>query len=102
MKEDQTMSTARRRRKDREPLNQVVGTLATVPSATGEFPKWFGTLPIDPSHEDIARRAYQLYEERGRRHGHDQDDWFHAERELRHSLHSLAFDMLIGESYGLD
>jgi outer membrane protein TolC len=32
---------------------------------------------------DIARRAYELYEERGREHGHDIDDWLQAERDLR-------------------
>jgi hypothetical protein len=60
---------ARRRRRDREPLNRVVGTPATVPSATGEVPKWI-EIPIEPSHEDIARRAYQLYEECDSDHGH--------------------------------
>ena len=25
--------------------------------------------------DDIARRAYELYERRGREHGHDLDDW---------------------------
>jgi hypothetical protein len=34
-------------------------------------------------HELIARRAYALYERRGRAHGHDWDDWLQAERELR-------------------
>ncbi len=33
--------------------------------------------------EEIARRAYQRYEQRGREPGHDQEDWFDAERELR-------------------
>lgn len=37
----------------------------------------------DHPHEDIARRAYELYEERGAGHGHDWEDWFRAERELR-------------------
>jgi len=78
VKGDPTLSTPRRRRKDREPPNHVAGTLATVPPATGEVPNWIETLAIEPSHEDIARRAYQLYEERGRGHGHDQDDWFQA------------------------
>jgi Protein of unknown function (DUF2934) len=95
------MSTPRRRRKDREQLNQVTGALATVPTATGEVPKWFETLAIEPSHEDIARRAYQLYEERGGEHGHDLDDWFQAERELRNALHGLADRMLFGESYAV-
>jgi hypothetical protein len=30
----------------------------------------------------IARRAFELYEKRGREHGHDTDDWLIAEREL--------------------
>jgi hypothetical protein len=30
-----------------------------------------------------ARRAYALYEERGREDGHNIDDWFRAEAELR-------------------
>ena len=77
------MSTPRRRRKDREPLNQIAGTLATVPLATGDVPTAVEGLTIDPTHQDIARRAYQLYEERGGEHGRDLEDWFEAERELR-------------------
>ena len=30
----------------------------------------------------IGRRAYELFEARGREHGHDQEDWLDAEREL--------------------
>jgi hypothetical protein len=37
----------------------------------------------DPTPGDIARRAYELYERRGRDHGRDWKDWLHAERELR-------------------
>jgi hypothetical protein len=33
--------------------------------------------------EEIRRRAYQLYEERGGRHGSDQEDWLRAEAEVR-------------------
>lgn len=33
--------------------------------------------------EEIRRRAYQLYEERGGQHGLDQDDWLRAEAEVR-------------------
>jgi hypothetical protein len=32
--------------------------------------------------EDIRRRAYQLYEERGCVPGHDHEDWLSAEREV--------------------
>jgi len=36
-----------------------------------------------PTHEQIAARAYQLWETKGRRAGNDRDDWFEAERLLR-------------------
>jgi Protein of unknown function (DUF2934) len=34
------------------------------------------------STQDIARRAYVLYAERGRENGKDVDDWVRAEEEL--------------------
>lgn len=41
-------------------------------------------------HDAIARRAYELFEQRGCQHGRDQDDWLQAESELlwpcRHDL----------------
>src|SRR5216684_6250644 len=33
-------------------------------------------------YEEIRRRAYQLYEERGRQHGFHHDDWSRAETEV--------------------
>ena len=38
-----------------------------------------------PTDEEIARRAYELFEQRGRGHGHDLDDWLRAEHELLNS-----------------
>ena len=32
--------------------------------------------------EQISRRAYELYETRGREDGHDLEDWFRAEEEI--------------------
>jgi DUF2934 family protein len=32
--------------------------------------------------EEIRKRAYELFEARGREEGHDLDDWFRAEKEL--------------------
>lgn len=32
----------------------------------------------DPSEESIRRKAYELWEDRGRRSGSDLDDWFKA------------------------
>ncbi len=32
--------------------------------------------------EDIRRRAYELYEDRGKGEGHELDDWLQAEQEI--------------------
>jgi len=39
---------------------------------------------VRPSHDEIARLAYQFYERRGRQEGHAVDDWLSAERQLVH------------------
>lgn len=36
-----------------------------------------------PSEDEIRRRAYEIYIERGGRAGQDVGDWLQAERELR-------------------
>jgi len=38
----------------------------------------------EPSREEIARRAYELYLARGGADGSEQEDWLQAERELQH------------------
>jgi hypothetical protein len=35
------------------------------------------------THEQIARRAYEIFLARGGEHGHHEQDWAQAERELR-------------------
>lgn len=41
-------------------------------------------LEAGPSlDERIARKAYELYEQRGRSHGHELDDWLEAEHLVR-------------------
>jgi Protein of unknown function (DUF2934) len=38
---------------------------------------------IAPSlEEQINRRAYELYEQRGKEHGHADEDWLRAEKEI--------------------
>jgi hypothetical protein len=37
----------------------------------------------DSLHEAIAQLAYSYWEQRGRRHGSDEEDWFRAEAEIR-------------------
>jgi hypothetical protein len=38
---------------------------------------------VVPTLDAIARRAYELFEERGREDGRDRDDWLQAERECQ-------------------
>jgi len=42
------------------------------------------TMMPDPvsSQDRIRERAYELYENRGREPGQDEQDWLHAEREI--------------------
>ena len=42
------------------------------------------------TESDIARRAFELYCDRGREDGHDVEDWLNAERELRDVSSSSA------------
>jgi hypothetical protein len=64
-------------------------TSARAPtSPEKEAPKTTGTptpAPVrsGPTHEQIARRAYEIFLARGGQHGHHEQDWFQAERELR-------------------
>jgi hypothetical protein len=48
-------------------------------------------LASNPTYEDIARRAYELFVERGGQHGGDVDDWLRAERELATSARVTRF-----------
>ncbi len=48
------------------------------------------TLPSQIDHCEIAHRAYEIFCERGRDHGHAVDDWLLAERELRDAMRSSA------------
>lgn len=45
------------------------------------------------SVEDIARRAYERYLQRGRADGRDRDDWRRAECELRAPAADSAMDI---------
>jgi DUF2934 family protein len=49
-------------------------------SLTGELS--MGKHTWYPTTSDVAQRAYELYEARGRQDGLDIDDWLRAEQEL--------------------
>lgn len=80
------METPHRRRKDRE---------ASSHSPSGPDISALAMIARQPSHDEIARLAYDRYQERGGRDGQDWEDWFQAERELRqryapqHSVETL-------------
>jgi Protein of unknown function (DUF2934) len=39
--------------------------------------------PVPNIEDQIRRRAYELYEERGMEDGHDVEDWLRAEEEIK-------------------
>ena len=39
-----------------------------------------------PSPDEVARRAYEIYQFRGANHGADFDDWLEAERQLSQTV----------------
>ena len=62
---------------------------AAVPADAGTSPAKPGVTTASaqapkpaPSHEEIARRSYELYLARGDEPGHAEEDWLAAEREL--------------------
>jgi HSP20 family protein len=42
--------------------------------------------------ESIARRAFEIFQDRGQVDGQDLNDWFHAEAELFHIAHLCVFE----------
>lgn len=63
-------------------------TLATVvpPSTAAASAKVPGELPQD-LWERIAKKAYELWEQRGRQDGNDLRDWFDAEAMVMEEIH---------------
>jgi DUF2934 family protein len=68
-------------------LTDFITTVLIGEKRREEFAGW----QARPTQGEVARLAYHLYEARGRRDGHDVDDWVRAERELtRHYSHEDA------------
>jgi hypothetical protein len=49
--------------------------------------------PPPAAEDEVRRRAYELYEERGGEQGHDWDDWFRAEQEVRSAKDRHGYDV---------
>lgn len=43
-----------------------------------------------PSHDEIARRAYEIYERSGCEPGHSLENWLHAELELHEEVWGIG------------
>jgi len=50
-----------------------------------------------PNHDEIKRRAYEIYLERGGLPGQELEDWFQAEREIESAAHFMR--ATIGEKH---
>lgn len=70
----------RRSKQSRESVPRATPSRTREPA--GDAPHAFGT----PTREAIARRAFEIYLERGRGEGQDVEDWLQAERELQAGL----------------
>ncbi|HEX4406656.1 MAG TPA: DUF2934 domain-containing protein [Polyangia bacterium] len=55
---------------------KTANTTPASPSTTGN------AAAALPSNEDIAKRAYELYLQRGSESGYEVEDWLQAEAEL--------------------
>jgi hypothetical protein len=70
-----------------KPVKRSAANVLTMPSP--ESPSG-AAFAADVTEGDIARRAFELYCNRGREDGHDIDDWLDGERELRDAANSPA------------
>ena len=72
------------------PPQQLKGG-ATTPTMKGETnplgrnaqPNPLRGLEKEADEEEVRKRAYDLFEKRGRQPGREQDDWYQAEQELK-------------------
>ena len=74
------MSTVSIRSKQSNRKSAAPQQQSTEPAAQKDHP--LPVPPCDDLHILIAKRAHELYSERGYRHGAALDDWLEAEREI--------------------
>jgi len=61
-------------------MSRVLSTPTSQPQATGT------ARTATPTHEQIAKRAYEKWCKRGRPQGTHQQDWLEAEMEIKREL----------------
>jgi Protein of unknown function (DUF2934) len=69
----------RRKEKSMSPKPKQDGSTETEAATTQA-----STAEVSAPDEEIRRRAYEIYLERGEQQGGELDDWLQAERELEH------------------
>ena len=71
-------------------LNDETAPLIDDPASEKENSQFYREAGVlAPSYEQIAQRAYELYEARGRIEGHAQEDWLEAEKQLAKEMREL-------------
>jgi Protein of unknown function (DUF2934) len=65
-------------------------SVVTPISAESAAPASNGHSNAFDLQDEIRRRAYELYEERGCEPGHEVEDWFEAERQVMGRLQQIA------------
>jgi hypothetical protein len=72
--------------KEKSPRRQTrAKSEGTTAKKTTASRKGRGGAKAEPTHEEVSRRAYEIYEARGGQHGRSEEDWAEAERQLRGS-----------------
>lgn len=69
-----------------EPVKKATAPGAARKSSTTKNPSRRKATPkagrVMPSQEEIAKLAHRFWAERGHQHGHHEEDWLRAEREI--------------------
>ena len=66
-----------------QPKPKAKRTRAAAPARAAAEQTPVDPTATGPTDEEIRRRAYQRYQERGGNHGQHFNDWLEAEKELR-------------------
>ncbi|MFB3818096.1 MAG: DUF2934 domain-containing protein [Candidatus Methylomirabilales bacterium] len=77
-----TETPSRRKSPEAQPGAPAVGSTAEPAARREASHERERPHQREASHEEIARRAYALFQERGGQHGDDLADWLRAEAEL--------------------
>ena len=64
---------------------QAGGATVIPPRRAGTKPRQ-ATTSVKIAHEQIARRAHEIWVQQGCGHGQEQQNWFEAERQLKAQL----------------